>query len=359
MPFVGMARSIRIEYSGAYYHVMARGNRRGLIFLDDDDRRFFLRALGQACQRTGWRVLAWVLMDNHYHLFIQTPEANLSVGMKWLQNTYTRRFNVRYRQWGRLFGDRYKAVLVEGGSGYHHQTLLDYIHLNPVRAGLVQVSEGRSVLDYPWSSVAGGYAVTPSKRPAWLEVAHGFGICGLEDSAAGRQAFATRLDRRAAMETGSACGVPALPEEADGRSSHLRHGWFWGTEGFAQKLMGLVEKAKRGVKSRALTGTQEVRAHGAAQAEQWLKEGLAAAGLSEADLPKLRSTDPRKLALTRLLWQQTTVSQGWLADRLHLRSAANVSQLLRRETPTKAERLPKEFRNFLRIAARDAIGRFS
>ena len=84
-----MARSIRIEYPGAYYHVMARGNRREAIFPDDDDDddgRFFLQTLSEACGRTGWRVHAWVLMGNHYHLFIETPEPNLSVGMKWLQN---------------------------------------------------------------------------------------------------------------------------------------------------------------------------------------------------------------------------------------------------------------------------------
>ena len=345
-----MARSIRIEFSGAYYHVMARGNRREVIFMDDDDRRFFLHALGQACERTGWRVLAWVLMGNHYHLFIQTPEPNLSAGMKWLQNAYTRRFNVRYRQWGRLFGDRYKAVLVEGGSGYHHQTLLDYIHLNPVRAGLIRPGEGQSVLDYAWSSVAGGYALEAGKRAPWLAVEEGFGICGLADSASDRRAFVARLDRRAAMEAGENCGVPAMPQEVDERCSHLRRGWYWGTAGFAQKMLGLAESAVSGRKSRAYATALEVRAHGTQQAERWLAEGLAAAGLSEADLPMLKSTDPRKLALARLLWQHTTVSQGWLAEHLHLRSATNVSQLLRRVQAKGGERrevLPKGLRQFL------------
>ena len=98
-----MARSIRLEFEGAFYHVMARGNRRAAIFVDDQDRRFFLKCLAEACEKTGWVVHAWVLMGNHYHLFIQTPEANLVEGMKWLQNTVTRRFNVRHREWGRLF----------------------------------------------------------------------------------------------------------------------------------------------------------------------------------------------------------------------------------------------------------------
>jgi REP element-mobilizing transposase RayT len=109
-----MPRSLRIEFPGAYYRVMARGNRRETIFHDDDDRRFFLATLSGACAMTGWRVHAWVLMGNHYHLFIETPEANLVAGMSWLQNTVTRRYNVRHQAWGRLFGDRYKAVLVEG-----------------------------------------------------------------------------------------------------------------------------------------------------------------------------------------------------------------------------------------------------
>src|SRR5580658_3652821 len=102
-----MARSIRIEFPGAVYHVMARGNRRQTIFFDDGDCGRFVKTLGEACDRTGWRVHAWVLMGNHYHLLLETPEGNLVAGMKWLQNTVTRRFNVRHGEWGRVFGDRY------------------------------------------------------------------------------------------------------------------------------------------------------------------------------------------------------------------------------------------------------------
>ena len=118
-----MARSIRIEFPGAFYHVMARGNRRETIFQDEEDRRFFISTLSETCGRTGWRVHAWVLMGNHYHLFIQTPEPNLVAGMGWLQNTVTRRHNVRHRAWGRLFGDRYKAILVDGEDGYSSPNL--------------------------------------------------------------------------------------------------------------------------------------------------------------------------------------------------------------------------------------------
>ena len=163
-----MARAVRIEYGGAFYHVMARGNRLERIFRDEADRLLFYQTLGEACERTGWRVHAWVLMSNHYHLMVETPEANLVGGMRWLQNTYTRRHNCRHRLWGRLFGDRYKAILSESGSGYYYCSLMDYIHLNPVRAGLVRVKRGESVRDYVWSSVAKGYAALPRRRPIWL-----------------------------------------------------------------------------------------------------------------------------------------------------------------------------------------------
>jgi REP element-mobilizing transposase RayT len=80
-----MARSIRIEFPGAFYHVLARGNRREAIYRDDEDRRYFLKVLSEACGRTGWRIHAWVLMSNHYHILVQTPEGNLVEGMKWME----------------------------------------------------------------------------------------------------------------------------------------------------------------------------------------------------------------------------------------------------------------------------------
>jgi putative transposase len=88
--------------------------------------------------------------------------------MRWLQNTYTRRHNCRHRLWGRLFGDRYKAMLVEGGGGYYYQTLLDYIHLNPVRAKLIGHRRRQSLLDYKWSNARSGHCLNASKRPNWL-----------------------------------------------------------------------------------------------------------------------------------------------------------------------------------------------
>ena len=348
-----MARSIRIEYAGANYHVMARGNRREAIFFDDDDRRFFLGALSEACAMTGWRVFAWVLMSNHYHLCIQTPEPNLVAGMKWLQNTVTRRFNVRHRAWGRVFGDRYKAIPVEGGE-YYGRTLVDYIHLNPVRAGIIKPAEGQSVLDYPWSSVAGGYALPPEKRAKWLAADVGLAEQGLPDTVEGRRTYVERLDRRAVVEDAARSGVPENSPEVDERRSNLRRGWYWGSQKFAERLLRMVETVKGKGKSRAYRKTTEKRAHGEIQAEKWLAEGLEAAGLGVGDLANLPGSDGRKAALAELLWSRTTVSQEWLAAKLHLKSAANACQIIRRY---KRERekvgLPKPLIDFINTATTD------
>jgi putative transposase len=327
-----MPRSLRLEFPGAFYHVMARGNRKEPIFEDDDDRRFFLATLAEACGMTGWRVHAWVLMGNHYHLFIETPEPNLVAGMKWLQNTVTRRHNVRHRKWGRLFGDRYKAVVVDGADTYHYRTLVDYIHLNPVRARLIQPRKGQSVMDFRWSSLAGGWSLPPRSRPAWLAAANGFRRFGLDDTVTGRRRLVEALDRRAVEEEFQNCGVPPLPDEVDARCSHLRRGWFWGSREFAEKLGQLTEKSvrERDRTSRAYKRTPEIVAHGDEQAERWLEEGLRAAGLTPDEVRNSSGSDPRKLALAELLWKRTTVSQAWIAERLGMRSAANVSQQLRR-----------------------------
>jgi len=97
-----MARPLRIEFSGAVYHVMARGNQGQRIYADDGDRKLWLATLDGAWRRTGWRVHAWVLLANHYHLLLETPGANLVVGMKWFQGTYTQRYNARHRKRGHL-----------------------------------------------------------------------------------------------------------------------------------------------------------------------------------------------------------------------------------------------------------------
>ena len=343
-----MPRSIRIEYPGGFYHVMARGNRREPIFLDDKDREFFLKTLGEACGMTGWRVHAWVLMGNHYHVLLETPEANLVAGMQWLQNAYTRRFNVRHGQWGRLFGDRYKAVLVEG-AGYYYETLLDYIHLNPVRAGLLKPKRGRSVMDFAWSSVAGGYALRPRERPVWLAAEAGLGAFDCADTAAGRRRWMERLDGRAKAEEAALCGVPTRAEEADARRSDLRRGWYWGSQAFAERVLKLSEVVLKKTRHRSYRASGERRAHGESDARKLMEEGMAVATLDAASLRELPGSDARKVAIARLIWETTTVNMTWIADNLEMCSAANASQQIRRHR-NRPPALPKDLRKWIDVS---------
>jgi len=140
-----MTRPLRIEYENAVYHITTRGNARQDIFLDDEDRLGFLKILQDVVARYNWVCHAYCLMSNHYHLLVETPDANLSRGMRQLNGVYTQAFNRRHDRVGHLFQGRYKAILVEKEG--HLLELARYIVLNPVRAKLI-----RHPRDWRWSS---------------------------------------------------------------------------------------------------------------------------------------------------------------------------------------------------------------
>lgn len=139
-----MARAARHDIAGVFHHLTNRGNRGDDIFRDDDDRRTFLRHLAEAVAAHRWRCHGYCLMANHYHLLLETPEATLSDGMRWLSSVTTQRFNRRHGLGGHLYQGRFKSVVVERDS--HFLEALRYIALNPVRAGLVARADA-----WPWS----------------------------------------------------------------------------------------------------------------------------------------------------------------------------------------------------------------
>jgi len=207
--------------------------------------------------------------------------------------------------------------------------LLDYLHLNPVRAGLVEPRSGGSVQDYPWSTVAGGYALPPRRRAPWLAAEEGLAAFGLPDTTHGRRQFVERLDARAHKESRTKCGV-VIPE-GDRRASHLRQGWYWGSQDFAGKLHALLERSQgRAPKSGPYRSAAERHAHDQKRAEEIVQAGLAGTGLTKRDLETLPGSDPRKAKIAKQVKEETTVPLGWIAERLKMRSAANVSQILGR-----------------------------
>ena len=148
-----MARPLRIEYPGAVYHVTSRGNEKKPVFKNDHDRENFLNALQHVNKRYNWTCHAYCLMTNHYHLLIETPEGNLSIGMRQLNGVYTQLFNKCHGKTGHLFQGRYKAILIQKDS--HLLEVCRYVVLNPVRARMIEKPE-----DYEWSS----YRATAGKN---------------------------------------------------------------------------------------------------------------------------------------------------------------------------------------------------
>ncbi len=175
-----MARPLRIEFAGALYHVMSRGNERRAIVRDDVDRRKRLDWLRRTVETYGWRLHAFVLLNNHEHLFVETPEPNLSAGMQYLNGSYTSYFNRRHHRAGHLFQGRFKGHLIEEDG--HFREISRYIHLNPVRARLVARPQ-----QWPWGSYR-GYC-RASAAVEWITYERVLGEYG-SDGAEARRSYA-------------------------------------------------------------------------------------------------------------------------------------------------------------------------
>jgi putative transposase len=221
-----MARPIRVEFPGAVYHVMARGNERREIFRDDQDRRRWLETLAEAVSQFGLEVHAYCLMPNHYHAVVGTPRGNLSRAVGWLQATYTARFNARHRRRGHLFQGRFKAQLVEADE--YGRWLVEYIHLNPVRPRRrgqpIAPQRAGELARYEWSSHR-DYVGLRRKPPEWLS----------QDWLAywGRGRRQAQAEYRRTI--GRAFGLPARdPWE------RLRHGLVLGSQEMYERARALI-----------------------------------------------------------------------------------------------------------------------
>jgi REP element-mobilizing transposase RayT len=320
-----MPRPPRIEFPDAVYHVMARGNRREPIVLDDDDRLMLLKTLAELAGRTGFRIHAYALMDNHYHFVLETPKANLVAGMRWFQTTYTKRFNTRHGLDGHLFGGRYKSVIVQDQDGPYFRQLIDYVHLNPVRAGLVRRMGGFD--DYEWTSLF-DYRRPPSKRPAWMETADGFELAGLRDTPAGRRKYLERIEQMTNWTKPDEAG--RVLWEGQTLQSTLRRGWYFGAQEFRDHLLKKLGKPEVEKQRR----TRLLRERGSFQtdydeglAREIVNRGLEVVGLSEGELEGLRKNDWRKALIAHVLVERTSVRQDWIVEHLRMGTKPYVSRL--------------------------------
>jgi putative transposase len=293
--------------------------------------------LGEMAGRTGIRVHAYALMDNHYHLVIETPRANLVDGMKWFQNAYTRRFNVKHGQWGHLFGGRYKAIVVQHKEGDYFRSLVDYVHLNPVRAGMVRKGEGFDSME--WTSLR-EYRKPPTKRFEWMETEKAFETVDLKDTSAGRRHYIERLEGLVNWSKPTNAGKVLW--QGQSLQSTLQRGWYFGSQAFREKLMENLGRAELDAdrKTPKRYSRADLKDHDMSVARRIVKAGMECTDLQREDLVNLPKNDDRKALIAHLLMEQTSVPQKWIVEELAMGSSPYVSRLAKamRERIEKGDR---------------------
>jgi REP element-mobilizing transposase RayT len=309
-----MPRKLRLEFAGACYHVINRGNYRRDLFAGKGAAESFRACLFEAAERFGWRVHAFVVMRNHFHLAVETPELNLSEGMKWLQGTWVARFNRFRGETGRPFQGRYKALHVE--PGHVLAQVVHYIHLDPVRAKVVTAER---LLEYAWSSLP---LFVGRTRPHCLEATTVLAESGgLRDTAAGWRNYVGYL------------GVLAEEDarRRDEKFGRLSRGWAIGSVEFRADLKkDLAARSGRSERFELLGADRAAQLEArAAMWEERLGVGAKALGLSLERLPAQKSAK-EKVQLAAVMKAATSVSNGWLAARLQMGAPGSVTQYVRR-----------------------------
>ncbi|MEO6002339.1 MAG: transposase [Opitutus sp.] len=319
-----MARKLRLEFQGACYHVLNRGNYREHVFRDEPTRLAFETCLFEACEKSNWQLHAFVVMSNHYHLAIETPDGNLVAGMQWLQATFANRFNRFRGERGHLFQGRYKSLLVEPGDALGQ--VCHYLHLNPVRANVVSMP---ALKDYRASSY---WHLRRSTRPRFLRVETALAEAGgLSDTPAGWKSYESYLAWQAA-------------EGPAGKSKayvSLSRGWALGTREFKTAL---IQDHQLAESSRAweTSGAQDIReAH-------WMTAltlGLKRLGKTDVDIKTDRKAAPWKVTLAAALKQTTQANNRWLSEQLNMGTPVAVSTHVgrwRRSLGPQSEKLARK-----------------
>jgi len=304
-----MPRSLRIEFAGALYHVINRGNYRRDIFETDGAADAFVTALTEATQRYGWIVHAYVVMRNHYHMAVETPQPNLGDGMHWLQSTLAIRFNRLRAERGHLFQGRYHAILVENREMLSR--VVDYIHLNPVRAHATSADQ---VALFRWSSLA-RFSQGEGNRFKGLAPEYWLEQHGLEDEPKGWMRYMEYLRELAEDEA----------EQKRLGFASMSKGWLLGTDGWKKAM------AKDHASLKLTVGVDRMQARAIKEArwEQRLTELMQQQGARSLDEgPKNQKW---KLEIALQLRDQEGASTSWLAQALCLGTPATARNYLSRQ----------------------------
>ena len=295
-----MARALRTDFPGAVHHVTSRGNERRAIFVDDHDREMFLQFLGLAVKRFGWSLAAYVLMTNHFHLVVQTPEANLSRGMHWLNTAYVVWFNRRHERSGHLYCGRFKAFLIEKES--YFTTVLRYVVLNPLRANMVARPE-----DYRWSS----YRATAGleEAPDWLDTPAALAPFAPDDHVA-RMFYREFVEQKITS--------------AERLWDNVVNGIYLGTEAWLLKMRNVVES-----KPRSTDYPKAHRAVGRPKMARVIAAVAQATGEAPTSIRSQRGGALRRLAAW-IGWNEGLLTLRSIAASLRLRSEGHISGMIRR-----------------------------
>jgi putative transposase len=299
-----MPRKPRIEYGGAIYHVLNRGNYRQNLFSLEGAGTSFEQTLFEACDRFGWQLYAYVLMSNHFHLCVKTQDGHLVSGMQWLQSTFANRFNKKVKDRGHVFQGRYKALLVEQGESLLR--VVNYIHLTPVRAGIRTVETLRQ---HELSSFPKFFRL---RRPACLVSRDWLWLAGdLKATPAGMRCYHRYL-------------ALAAEEQADRRSAlyaELCRGWYIGTRQGKRALVQDLDEGRLGADSQG-----KAAGYGQERAEALLAKGLSRLRRGDQDLQTDLKLAEWKVALAAWIKLQCGVTNRWFSEAMHMGNIYGISK---------------------------------
>lgn len=310
-----MARRLRLQFPGAMYHVINRGNYRRDVFETAGAAKAFVETLGEACERHEWRLHAYVIMRNHYHLALETPQPNLIDGMHWLQSTYSVRFNRFRSESGHLFQGRYQSLLIEDMAALAR--VVNYIHLNPVRAKIVEPPQ---VAAFRWSSLG---QFTRADRPRYLIASDWLRHNGFTDSSDGWRAYVELLVQNAT--------------QTDVKRDHdeLCRGWAIGTAGWRKA----VAKDHAHLALHRGVAAEELRDMKHARWAELLERLLREYGKTTAVAHAEAKGAAWKCAIAEKLRREAGAAHRWIAEQLVMGSDSSVRSHLSRRRNAKNQQL--------------------